>query len=262
MHREVDMEHHRIVIVDDDPVMPKVMRVLFEDEGYSTVTVPRASQSFAEIIGQPTDIIILDVNLPDMNGFALCYELRARRYQGPIIFLTGRNHLTDKLEGYDLGADDYIVKPYEPLELVARVHCVLRRFYMTDQQSLGLLLRVDDAELSVVDLSYSSAVVIHATLTPTEMRILECLMRNAGTIIDRETLIERVWGVDFDGDTNRVDVYMRRLRRKIEADPTDPRYLHTVRGIGYVFQPEMNYPPETFRVDVQLAAPERVDPTS
>jgi DNA-binding response OmpR family regulator len=226
----------RVVIVDDDPVTAKVIKFVLNDEGYDTVSVSRGSQVFAEIANGQAQLVILDVNLPDINGFALCKELRARRYLGPIIFLTGRGDISDKLEGFKIGADDYIVKPYEPLELVARVHSVLRRFYRADQSPLGTILRADDAELSIGELTYSSATMGDVLLTPTEMRILECLMRNHRIVISRETLIERVWGYDFIGDTNRVDVYIRRVRRKIEVDPAHPRYLHTVRGIGYVFR--------------------------
>ena len=229
---------NRIVIIDDDPVTSKVMRLVFEDEGYETVTLNRGSNAFDAISGENTQLVILDVNLPDINGFSLCKELRARRYYGPVIFLTGRSDLEDKLEGFRIGADDYIVKPFEPLELVARVESVVRRFHHHDQQSMGTLLRVEDAELSIGELTYQSEVIEPVVLSPTEMRILECLMRNARIVISRERLIERVWGYDLEGDTNRVDVYIRRVRRKIEADAAQPRYLHTVRGLGYVFRPE------------------------
>jgi two-component system, OmpR family, response regulator RegX3 len=227
---------NRIVIVDDDPVTAKVLRFVLEDEGYETVAVARGSLVFSEVVGRETHLVILDVNLPDIHGFDLCKELRARRYNGPIIFLTGRRDIADKLEGFRIGADDYMVKPFEPLELVARVGSVLRRFYRGDQQLQGTMLRAGDAELSIGNLTYSSSTVSPTLLTPTEMRILECLMRNHRIIISRETLIERVWGYEFIGDTNRVDVYIRRVRRKIEPDPATPRYLHTVRGIGYVFR--------------------------
>jgi DNA-binding response OmpR family regulator len=228
----------RIVIVDDDAVGAKVIRFILEDEGYEVVTVGRGSQVFEHVIGLETDLVILDINLPDFNGFNLCKELRARRYNGPLIFLTSRHEIADKLEGFRLGADDYLVKPFEPLELVARVHSVIRRSKRVDKQALGTIVRVDDAELSLGELTYTSKSVPSTLLTPTEMRILECLMRNSRIVISRETLIERVWGFDFLGDTNRVDVYIRRVRRKIEVDPTRPRYLHTVRGIGYVFRVE------------------------
>jgi DNA-binding response OmpR family regulator len=226
----------RIVIVDDDPVAVKVIRFVLDEEGFETVAVGRASQVFSAVCEQETDLVILDVNLPDIDGFTLCKELRARQYEGPLVFLTSRNDIASTLEGFRIGADDFIVKPYEPLELVARVNSVIRRFKSADRQSLGTLLRVDDAELSIGELTYRSDAVPPTLLTPTEMQLLECLMRNRHIVIGRETLIERVWGFDFIGDTNRVDVYVRRVRRKIEQDPTDPEYLHTVRGVGYVFR--------------------------
>jgi two-component system, OmpR family, response regulator RegX3 len=233
---------HRIVLVDDDPVAVKVMRFVLDDAGYETVALSRASQALDEIAESDPDLVILDANLPDMDGFALCRELRARRYAGPLIFLTARKSIDAKLEGFRIGADDYLTKPYEPLELVARVHGVIRRFNHADKQSLGTLLRVDDAELSISELTYHSSVVPPTLLTPTEMRFLECLMRNRGIVISRDTLIERVWGSDFIGDTNRVDVYIRRVRRKIEQNPAAPGYLHTVRGIGYVFRVQQSEP--------------------
>lgn len=228
----------RIVVVDDDLLSSKIVRIMLQDEGYEVVCVKRGNQAFAEILGRDTQLVIIDVTLPDIDGFTLLKELRARGSTCPSIFLTGRSATEDKLEAFRIGADDYIVKPFEPLELVARVASVIRRFHFGDRQSLGTILRVGDAELSIGELSYSSDIVDNAILSPTEMRILELLMRNARIIISRERIIERVWGFDMEGSTNRVDVYIRRVRRKIERDPTDPKYLHTIRGIGYVFRPE------------------------
>ena len=236
---------HRIVLVDDDPVAVKVMRFVLEDAGYQTVALARARQVLDEIAETQPDLIILDANLPDMDGFALCRELRARRYTSPLIFLTARQSIESRLEGFRIGADDYLTKPYEPLELVARVNGIIRRFNHAHKQSLGSLLRVDDAELSISELTYHSSVIPPTLLTPTEMRFLECLMRNRGIVISRDTLIERVWESDFIGDTNRVDVYIRRVRRKIEKNPAAPEYLHTVRGIGYVFRVQRHDPAGT-----------------
>jgi DNA-binding response OmpR family regulator len=235
----------RIAVVDDDPVSARVMRIILEDEGFDSFTISSGTGAVTEILERNAQLVVLDINLPDMSGFTLCQELRARRYGGPIIFLSGRNDIDSKLNGFQLGADDYVVKPYEPMELVARIQTLLRRYYQGDQQALGTLLRADDAELHIPDLTYRSDAVPATILTPTEMRILECLMRNAGIVISRETLIERVWGFDFFGDTNRVDVYIRRVRRKIEVDPTQPRYIHTIRGLGYVFRPELDESEET-----------------
>jgi DNA-binding response OmpR family regulator len=232
------MNQYRVVVADDDPVTAKIIHFVLEDEGFTTVVVDRGAKVFHEVGNAETHLVILDVNLPDINGFNLFRELRARRYSGPVIFLTGQGEIDAKLEGFRLGAEDYVVKPFDPLELLARVQSVVRRFQRSDQQSLGSIVRVEDAELSIAALTYFSDVVEPVVLSPTELKILECLMRNARIIISRETLIDRVWGIEFIGDTNRVDVYIRRIRRKIEIDPTQPQYLHTVRGIGYVYRPQ------------------------
>jgi DNA-binding response OmpR family regulator len=236
--RDMGQGQQRIVIVDDDPVGSRILSYVLAEDGYDAITVSRGSQVFEHVIGHDTDLVMLDINLPDIDGFAVCRELRARRYNGPLMFLTSRSGITDRLEGFRLGADDYVTKPYDHLELVARVQAIIRRSKRADAQALGTVVNVEDAELSLGELTYASKVVPPTILTPVEMRILECLMRNSRIVISRETLIERVWGFDFYGDTNRVDVYIRRVRRKIETDPTMPEYLHTVRGIGYVFRVE------------------------
>jgi two-component system, OmpR family, response regulator RegX3 len=227
-----------VVIVDDDPVTTKVVRLILEDEGYATTILHRGNAVVEAVTGQETDLVILDVNLPDVDGFSVTQHLRARRYHGAIILLTGRSSVADIVHGFKLGADDYVTKPYEPLELLARVENVIRRTSQVDQRPLGSVLQIGDAELSLSELTYRSDAVQPVLLTPTEMRILEILMRNNWKVISRETLIDRIWGIDFVGDTNRVDVYIRRVRRKIEPNPRQPRYLHTVRGVGYVFREE------------------------
>jgi two-component system, OmpR family, response regulator RegX3 len=226
----------RVVIVEDEVFAAKVVTYVLSEAGYSVSTVGSGRDAFAEIVGRETDLVLLDVNLPQINGFQVCQELRARRYFGPVIFVSGYADTNSKLQGFSAGADDYIVKPYEPVELLARIENVIRRYKSQDQQALGSVVRVADAELSISTFMYRSSAVDSIELAPTEMRLLECLMRNSGIVLSRETLIERIWGYDFVGDSNRVDVYIRRLRSKIEPDPAHPAYIRTVRGMGYVFQ--------------------------
>lgn len=226
----------RVVVVEDDLFAAKIISFVLRDKGYDVTTVSSGRQSYDEIVGRETDLVLLDVNLPDCNGFDLCTELRSRRYKGPVIFLTGQCDLTSKIEGFKVGADDYLVKPYEPAELAARADSVVRRYHSADQQALGTVVVVGDSELSMSTFTYSSAIVPPVVLAPTEVRLLECLMRNSGVVLSRGTLIDRTWGYDFVGDTNRVDVYIRRLRNKIESNPAEPTYLQTVRGLGYVFR--------------------------
>jgi two-component system, OmpR family, response regulator RegX3 len=227
----------RVLIVEDDVITAKVISHVLGDDGFATTVVSRGRDALDAVANQATVLILLDVNLPDTDGFALALDLRAQHYTGPIIFVTGRGDLIDKLRGFEIGADDYILKPVEPMELVARVRGVVRRFETAQARGLAAHLRVDDAELVIGELTYSSDAVSAVVLAPTELRLLDCLMRNARIVISRELLIERVWGFASLSDTNRVDVYIRRLRRKIESDPNNPQYLHTVRGIGYVFRP-------------------------
>ncbi len=227
----------RIVVVDPNPMTAKLLRFVLMEAGHEVVLVRTVDEALAQVVGRETDAVLLEVDLPDMDGFVLCKELRARRYNGPLIFVTERGETADKVRAFDYGADDFIVEPFDPLELLARVQSVTRRFKQADYQALGTILKVGDAELSIGELTFRAGGRPPVLLTPTEMRMLECLMRNAQITISRDTLIDRTWGYDFVGDSNRVDVYVRRLRKKIERDPAHPEYIHTVRGIGYVFRP-------------------------
>jgi DNA-binding response OmpR family regulator len=230
------MSSQRIVVVEDDLLTLKVLVHVLSDGGYTVDSARTGAEGLAKIVGRETTLALLDVQLPDTTGFAVISELRAEHYDGPVIFLTGQAGIDAKLEAFRRGTDDYITKPFEPLELLARVESVIRR-YVVNRQTLGTVIRVDDAELDLGSLTYSSSAVAPSLLAPTEMRVLECLMRSPYITISRETLIEHVWGYDFYGDTNRVDVYIRRVRHRIERDPALPEYLHTVRGVGYIFRP-------------------------
>lgn len=229
----------RIVVVDPDQMSGKLLNFVLTDAGHEVALAKNATEALGEIVGRETDAVLIEADLPGpgLDGHDLCKELRARRYNGPLLFVTQRRETRDKLRAFDYGADDYIVEPFDALELVARVHSVARRFRNADYQALGTVLKAGDAELSIGELTFRIEGREPAVLTPTEMRMLECLMRNNNITISRETLIERTWGYDFLGDSNRVDVYIRRIRKKVELDPAQPEYLHTVRGLGYVFRP-------------------------
>jgi two-component system, OmpR family, response regulator RegX3 len=226
----------RVVVADSDRVTSRVISLVLSDAGYDVVSLPIQPGADNDVPDQESDLTIIDVDFNGTGGFEFCKVLRSRGYRGPVIFTSSRGDMDVKLEAFRIGADDYIVKPFDPLEFVARVQSVIRRSRISSQQCQGAIVEVEDAELHVGKLTYKSARVTATVLTPTEMKILECLMRNHDITISRTTLIERVWGYDFLGDTNRIDVYIRRLRRKIEADPANPEYLHTARGLGYVFR--------------------------
>ena len=226
----------RVVVVDPDAANGRFLRFVLTDAGHDAVITHNAAGAFTNIIGIETDAVLMEADLPDLNGFDLCKELRGYRYNGPLMFLTHNLDTRDKIKALNYGADDYLVKPFDPLELLARLDTIARRFRQADYQGLGTVLKVKQAELSIGELTYRVEGREPELLTPTEMRMLECLMRNAQITISRDTLIERTWGFNFEGDTNRVDQYIRRLRKKIEVDPHRPEYLHTMRGMGYVFR--------------------------
>jgi DNA-binding response OmpR family regulator len=225
-----------ILMVEDDPFMSKMIVFLLNDAGYETTTLgdPRAVGPFLK--ENAVDLILLDVMLPYMDGFTLCTQLRREHPDIPVIFLSARGMVNDKVDGFGHGADDYIAKPFEPTELLARIQAVLRRYRRAERNLFGMVIKVGDTALDLGELQFSAPQRRPVLLTPTEMKILECLMRNANAVISRETLIERTWGYDYEGGSNRVDVYIRRLRKKIEKDPDDPLFIHTVRGLGYVFR--------------------------
>lgn len=226
------------LIVEPDRMAAQMLGCVLAETGLAIQIVGTARAALDAARAQDIHVITLEAELPDRDGVDLALELRGRRYRGPLVFITARDTLPDLLRGYGAGADDYVAKPYEPAALIARLQALLRRCASSDAQPLGERIRVDDAELAVNELTFRSATTDTVALTPTELRLLECLMRNPEVVIGRETLIERVWGYDYEGDINRVDACVARLRRKIEAEPEQPRYLHTVRGFGYVFRPE------------------------
>jgi DNA-binding response OmpR family regulator len=225
-----------VLLVDDDVLGARLIDFLLTDAGYEifTLTDPRRVGEFLR--ENPIDLILLDIMLPHMDGFAIAKQVRREFPDIPIVFLSARGMVGDKVEGFAQGADDYVAKPFEPAELLARIQAVLRRYRRVERNVFGTVIRVGETALDLGELRFNGPKRRPATLTPTEMKLLECLMRNANAVISRETLIERTWGYDYDGFGNRVDVYIRRIRNKIEEDPGNPEYVHTVRGMGYVFR--------------------------
>lgn len=224
----------RIVIIDTGAVAGDLLTAVLGDAGHETVVVREGAQGVHEATSRPTDVVLLRADPPDMDGYRFCMELRARRFSGPVIFVSGESAMRTKVQAFDHGADDYIVEPYDSRELIARVHAVARRCEPNETPTPGDVLTVGNVELSLATLTVRVGSQAPVLLTPIEMRILECLMRNAEITISRETLIERTWGYDFIGESNRLDVNILRLRKKLEDDPARPHFLQTVRGIGYV----------------------------
>ncbi len=225
-----------ILIVEDDPFVSKLLAFVLGDSGYRTTTFADPRQVGGFLKENAVDLVLLDIMLPHIDGLALCTALRRTHPDIPVIFLSARGMVGDKVDGFGHGADDYIAKPFEPTEMLARVQAVLRRYRHAERNAHGRAIKVGDTALHPGELRFTAPGREPAVLVPTEMKMLECLMRNANAVISRETLIERVWGYDYEGESNRVEVYIGRLRKKIEADPDDPTFIRTIRGLGYRFQ--------------------------
>ncbi len=229
------MDAH-ILIVEDDPFVSKMLAFLLTDSGYRTSALADPRQVADFLQETAVDLLLLDVMLPHIDGLALCTALRRAHPDIPVIFLSARGMVGDKVDGFGHGADDYIAKPFEPTELLSRVQAVLRRYRHAERNVHGTRITVGSTALDVGALRFSAPGRPPVTLTPTEMKVLECLMRNANAVIARATLDERVWGYDSEESSNWVEVTIRRLRKKIEADPDDPTFIQTVRGLGYRFR--------------------------
>ncbi len=223
-----------ILIVDDDPIGCRMMQFLLTEQGYQVEIVDNARGALALVERQPPDLMLLDVNLPQLNGFEIYQRLRDDGYDLPVIFVTAKGELEDRLQGLRMGADDYICKPFQPAELTARVDAVLRRYRRAATADANQL-RSGDIEIDVAGLEVKLPTGRTARLTPNEMKLLLQLVQRAGAPLSRDELIEKVWGQHYVGESNIVDVYIRRLRRKIERDTTSPTIIQSVRGVGYKF---------------------------
>jgi two-component system response regulator RegX3 len=220
----------KVLIVEDEESMADPLAFLLRREGFSTEIAANGPDALAEFDANGADIVLLDVMLPGMSGTEVCKQLRSRGAV-PVIMVTARDSEIDKVVGLELGADDYITKPYSTRELVARIRAVLRRGAESDDASSPILqagpVRMD------VDRHVVNVHGQQTSLPLKEFDLLEYLIRNAGRVLTRGQLIDRVWGSDYVGDTKTLDVHVKRLRAKIEPDPAAPRYLITVRGLGY-----------------------------
>lgn len=224
----------RILIVDDDPVLRRMVRFVLLGEGFALAAVASAEKALELLEREVVDLIVLDVNLPGMDGYTFCRLLRERRMMAPVLFLTGRRHIDDTIAGFDAGADDYLAKPFEPRELIARIRAILQRQARATPALDDEVLAVGGYLLDVAELTVRLPDGQVAQLTPTEQRVLQYLMRNAGQIISREQLLDSAWPEDHEGDSNEIQVYIGRLRRKLEVTDTEP-CIETVRGLGYRF---------------------------
>ena len=223
----------RILIVEDEESFSDPLSYLLTKEGFEVAVAADGNEGLEEFDRGGADLILLDLMLPGMSGTEVCRQVR-QRSNVPIIMLTAKDSEIDKVVGLELGADDYVTKPYFSRELVARVRAVLRRRGEPEELIASTVaagpVRMD-VERHVVAVGGEQV-----NLPLKEFELLEMLLRNAGRVLTRGQLIDRVWGSDYVGDTKTLDVHVKRLRSKIEPDPSNPRHLVTVRGLGYKFE--------------------------
>jgi DNA-binding response OmpR family regulator len=222
----------KIMVVEDDPAIQRSLVALLSAEGYTVVATADGAEAVQLGSSELPDLILLDVMLPGLNGLQVCQQLRARIYT-PIIMLTAKADELDKVLGLEMGADDYVTKPFMPRELLARIRAHLRRTTVYERRDAG------EGPLKVGPIVIDEAardVLVNDTpvrLTPKEFDLLLVLAANAGRVMERDALLERVWGESLYLDSRTLDVHIRRLRLKIEAEPSAPQYIVTVPGVGY-----------------------------
>ena len=220
----------KILVCDDEKSILNMLNMYLSREGYRVLTAETAAEAMQNIEKDTPDLVILDVMLPDLDGFEVL-KMIFQQYKLPVIMLTAKSDLVDKILGLEFGADDYITKPFDLRELGARVRALLRRM-----EEAG---RFKDEAVACGDLEISFARMTVKkrgqllNLTPKEFAILKLLIQARGAVISRETILDKVWGYDFYGDTRVVDIQVARLRKKIEDDPSRPQYIITVFGVGY-----------------------------
>ncbi|WP_375482223.1 response regulator [uncultured Jatrophihabitans sp.] len=223
----------RVLVVEDEESFSDALSYMLRREGYEVEVAGTGIDALTSFDRSGADLVLLDLMLPGLSGTEVCRELRTRSHV-PIIMVTARDSEVDKVVGLELGADDYVTKPFSSRELVARIRAVLRRGMEPEELMLNVVeagpVRMD-VERHVVSVDGQQV-----QLPLKEFDLLELLLRNAGRVLTRGQLIDRVWGADYVGDTKTLDVHVKRLRAKIEPDPASPKYLVTVRGLGYKFE--------------------------
>lgn len=222
----------RILAVEDDERIRAAVKLALEDEGWTVVAVATGEDALTAFQDEPADVVLIDIMLPGIDGFEVCRSIR-RTSDVPIVMVTARDDTHDVVAGLEAGADDYLTKPFAPKELSARIRALLRRARTSEVSSPHL--RFGDLEIVAEEgVVRRNGRDVH--LTKTEFRVLVELAQSPGRVFSREVLLERIWEHGYFGDGRLVDVHVRRLRTKIEADPANPRHVVTVRGLGYKLQ--------------------------
>jgi two-component system OmpR family response regulator len=223
----------RLLVVDDEPNILELLAESLRYAGFAVETAPTGTEALAKVESTRPDLLVLDVMLPDLTGFEVARRLRAGGVHAPVLFLTARDAVDDKITGLTIGGDDYVTKPFSLQEVIARIRALLRRSGVAAGPDGPAPLTFGDIELDEASYEVHKAGRL-VSLSPTEFRLLRYLMQNAGTVLTRGQILERVWQQDFAGDYGVVESYVSYLRRKV--DTTEPRLLHTVRGVGYLLR--------------------------
>ena len=223
----------RILLVDDEPLILKGLRYTLEQEGYEILTAADGEEALQVFFDEPVDLVLLDVMLPKMDGIQVCQRIRESS-NVPILMLTAKGEDMDKILGLEYGADDYMTKPFNILEVKARIKTVLRRAGSPAANEEKKLIRVHDMEVNIVNRSVTLGGK-EVRLTAKEFDLLQLFITNRGKVFSRETMLETVWKYDYMGDARTVDVHIRRLREKIERNPAQPEFIFTKWGVGYYF---------------------------
>jgi two-component system KDP operon response regulator KdpE len=228
-----ELKDKQILVVDDEPRMIHFMQMNLELEGCRVISATNGREALDKAREELPDLMLLDIMMPGMDGFETLKRLRLFS-QVPVLILTARSDEEDRIKGLELGADDYISKPFSHRELVSRIRAVLRRHYALPP-AIQTMVRVDDR--LTIDFARREVLVNEerVNLRPTEYRLLYHLVQNAGYVMNHETLLTRVWGPEYREETHYLRLYVTYLRQKIEADPANPKYIMTERGVGYRF---------------------------
>jgi DNA-binding response OmpR family regulator len=225
-------ERQRVLIADDDPLIQRLVRTHLDRAGYRVLTAADGEAALDVAAADQPDLIVLDLMLPKLDGFEVCKRIREFSLV-PVVMLTARGEQVDKLRGFEAGADDYLTKPFSPPELLARIQAVLRRVQQTATSSAPSVVRCGELTIDFV----RRRVIMHEEtikLTPTEFQLLQQLALNAGKVMSHTELLTKVWGPEYRDDRDYLWAYVRHLRRKLEADPDNPRRILSEPGYGYV----------------------------
>lgn len=230
----MDKESIKVLVVEDEASIRKFININLKRNGFEVLEAESGEKAFQVLEKCKPDIMVLDIMLPGVDGFEVCKKVRKDLPDVIVIMLTAKAQDTDKIMGLELGADDYMVKPFNPLELVARIKSILRRVRRVRENRNGIIsFRNLHLDLRSRKLFKDKREI---ELTPTEFSILKVFMESSGKALTRDELLNSVWGENYFGDLKTVDVYIRRLREKIEDDPSEPQFIETVWGVGYRWQ--------------------------